>query len=112
MAVDRPDRPARQFGEGSEPVAGAQKPVEDLVGTRGHFRHQCGPPRRVQRIEPGGASERLAAILGGLQEVAAGIAVAEHTLQAGAHELFIAEARGGALMPAIVAQQAQHGLEK
>ena len=66
----------------------------------------------MQRLEPGGASERLAAILGGLQEVAAGIAVAEHTLQTGAHELFVVEARGGAPMPAVVAQQAQRGLEK
>jgi hypothetical protein len=38
--------------------------------------------------------------------------VAEHTVQTGARELLIAEARGGALMPAVVAQQAQHGLEK
>ena len=112
MAIDRPNRPARQFGEGPEPVAEAQKPVEDLARARGHFRHQGGSPRRVQRIVPGGASERRAAIRGGLQEVAARIAVAEHTVQTGARELLIAEARGGALMPAVVAQQAQHGLEK
>jgi len=112
MAVHRPDRPARQLREGAQPVAGLEQAREDLVGPRRHLGDHDGAARGVEGIEPGGPGQRFAAVLTGLQEVAARIAVPEDALHAAAQKLFVRELRGVPPAAAVVVQDPQGRLDE
>ena len=104
VAIHRPDRATSELGKRPEPVARLQEPVEHFVGTGGHFRDHGGAPSGMERVEPSGAGQRFAPILTGLEEVPAGIALAEHALETTPQELFVTELRGVPPVAAVVAQ--------
>jgi hypothetical protein len=112
MSVHRPDRAVAQLGKRAEPVALRQMAREHLVGSTCHFRHHCAPPLRVQGIEPGAACEIFPAVLARLQEVASGVALAQHPLDARTQELLVAQARCVTALAAVIAHQAERRLEK
>ena len=112
VAVDGPDGAAGQFGKCAQPVARLQEPIEEFIGTGGHFGHHGGAATGMERIEPGGAGERFAGVLPTLEEVASGVAVAEDPQEAPAQELCIAEFQGVPPASAVVSQQPEGWLEK
>ena len=65
----------------------------------------------MERVEPRGAGQRLAAILPVLDEVAAGIEVAQDALETAPQKLFVTEFRGVPPVTAVVAKEPESRLE-
>ena len=112
VAVHGPDGATGQLGKRPEPVARLQEAVEDLIGAKGHLGDHGGAALRMERVEPGGAGERFASVLSRLEEVPAGIALAQDALEAAAQKLLVAQLRCVPPVAAMIAQEPQRRLVK
>ena len=104
VSVHRPDFPVGQSRHAGQPV--------HLGQPRRDFRKDRQTARLVQRIEKGGARERLAQVGPLLQKIAAAVVALEAPAHAEANEPRVRQRAAGQFRPAIVMQGRQDRTEE